>query len=238
MGEVALAGFGTALKFKSFPSNRPLILPKEVRQAANLGWRVYPLSPPTKLIGNSDLLIGEATCEIFLLEELAAEHSSCEWRIAVGPPSLCVLQIVGPEGGNSVAALSYDQGECLTLQAHRGDAVWAYFRLPKKVLVLRASARKLAPGVRILADGDSYVIAPFCNPWAEVEAIPYWLRDLAFETTDTPRGKATSVPASSHRPAPCRSTTQFPKPARARLTVTRLAATQPGADSAFPAAAN
>ena len=193
---------------------RRSLLSKEARQAANLGWRIFPVPLIAKLNGNPDLLIGDATCDISRLEELAAEYYPvCGWRIAVCPSSLCILQLDGPLGRNSFAALAQDEGECLTLQAGRGDAAWAFFRWPKG-LELRADARKLAPGVRILADGDSCAIEPFCNPWAEVEAVPYWLRDLAFESPVTPCGKAASVPPPSRHPAPCRSPARFAKPTR------------------------
>lgn len=202
----------TAAFTTSLSNCHPSTLPHEVREAAGLGLLLFPFSLVAKLTENPILLIGEATCEISRLEELAAEYSPCEWRVAIGPSSLCVLQLVGPEGRNSFAALSQDQGECLTLQAHRGDTAWAFFRWPGN-LVLRKIAKKLAPGVRILADGDSCVVAPFCNQ-GEVEAIPYWLRNLAFETPDTPCGKTVPVPALSRRPAPCRSRTQFENPQR------------------------
>ena len=101
-------------------------------------------------------------------------YPSCEWRIAIGPCYLCVLQVVGPEGRNQLAALSQDQGECLTLQSRRGDTAWAFFRRPAG-LELRASAKKLAPGVRILTDRDSCAVPPsggcvYLNPWEEVRA--------------------------------------------------------------------
>jgi hypothetical protein len=203
--------------FTSSTNHRHSILPEEVRQAANLGWRIFPVCPLAKLLGNRDLLIGEATCDVSRLEELAAEYPSCEWRVAVGPSSLCVLQVVGPEGRNSFAALSQEQGESLTLQSRRGDTAWAFFRWPAG-LVLRASAKKLAPGVRILADGESCPIPPsggcvYLNPWEEVQAVPCWLRELGFETPDDPPGKAAPVPAPPPCPAPCR-TAHSPKPHR------------------------
>jgi hypothetical protein len=184
-----------------------------VHEAANRCWLVFPVPELAQLAGNPDLLIGVASSDIPRLEELAAEYYPlCGWRIAVGP-SLCILQLDGQQGKDSFAALVEDQGECLTLQAGRRDTALAFFRQPKGV-VLRASARKLAPGMRILACGDSCVIGSFCNPWAEVEAVPDWLRDLAFESPDTPAGKAAPLPAVLHRPAPCRSRVQFDDPQR------------------------
>jgi hypothetical protein len=160
-------------------------LPEEVREAAIRGWLIFPVPQLAKLTGNPDLLIGEATSEISRLEELAAEYDPLwGWRMAVSP-SLCILEVDGPQGRSVFAALIQDEEECLTLQASRGDTAWAFFRFPKG-LVLRSQARTLAPGVRILADGDSCVIAPFCNSsWAETEAVPYALRELAFEPPDT-----------------------------------------------------
>lgn len=62
--------------FTSPTTHRSSTLPGEVRHAANLGWRIFPLSPLAKLMGNPDLLVGEATCDVYRLEELAAEYPS------------------------------------------------------------------------------------------------------------------------------------------------------------------
>lgn len=202
---------------RSKQSVRRLPLPEGVRQSANRGWRIFPVTQLGELTRNSDLLIGEATCDIFRLEELAAEYRPTGWRVAIGPSQLCVLQLDGQQGKCSFAALIQEHGECFTtLQARRGDMAWAFFRWPTG-LVLRSSAKKLAAGVRMLGDGYSCAVPPyggsvFTTPWAEVEAVPHWLRDLAFETPDTPPGKAAPVPAFSPRPARCRSRAQFPTP--------------------------
>lgn len=195
------------------PNVRRSPLSEEVRQSANRGWHIFPATQLAKLTSNPDLLIGEATCDISRLEELAAEYKPIGWRIAIGPSALCVLQLLGNEGRSSFAVLIQDHGECLTtLQAHvGGTAAWAFFRWPGG-LALRNSAKRLATGVRVLGDGDSCVLPQtFTNPWADVEAVPCWLRELAFETPDTPPGKAAPVPAFSPRPACCRSRAQFPK---------------------------
>jgi len=124
-------------------------LPREVCEAANLGWRIFPVSLFAKLTGNPDLLIGEASCNLSRLKELATAYSLYEWRVAIGPSSLCVLKINGPEGRNSVVALSRDQEECVALRSGRGDTIWAFFRWPAN-LVLRRSASKLPHGVRVI----------------------------------------------------------------------------------------
>lgn len=194
--------------------NRHPALPDEVREAANRGWRIFPVPEVAKLTGNPDLLIDSATSEISSLEEVAAEHYPLwGFRAAVGPSSLCILQLDGPQGKNAFAALVQDQEECLTLQAVRGDIALAFFRQPKN-LVLRASARKLAAGVMVLADGDSCPLLPFANPWAEVEALPYIVRELAFGTPGNPPGKAAPVLAPSPRPVPCRLAAHFAEPQR------------------------
>jgi len=186
-------------------------LPDEVREAANRGWLIFPVPQLARLIGNLDLLINEASSEISIIEQLAAEYYPlCGWRIVVGP-TLFIVELDGPHGRNSYMALAQEQSECLTLQASVGDAALAFYRR-RKGLELRASARKMAPGVRIFADGDSCVIGPFSNPWAEVETVPYWLQDLAFETPDTPRGKAAPLHVLSHRRVRCQTRSQFKNP--------------------------
>lgn len=191
--------------FTSSQHKHHSLLTDEACQAANRGLRIFPVSALAKLTGNPDRLIGQAVCEIFRLEELAAEHGPCcDWRVAVDP-SLCSLRIDGKAGRDSVAALSqYDQDECLTLQAYRGDTVWAFFRRPQG-LVLCAAAKHLAPGLSVLAEGDSCPIPSLSGCAHEISAVPYWLRGFAFETPDNPPGKAAPLPASSPRPAPCRS---------------------------------
>ena len=199
----------------SSPGNLSLGLPEEVRRVANRGWHVFPVSALAKFTAQPDLLIGEATSEISRLDEFAAEYPLCGWRVAVGPSSLCILRLQGQEGRSSFVALSADQGECLTLQAHQGDTAWAFFRWPTG-LVLRTSGTKLALGMRILRERDSCIIPPssncvFLNPWGEIDAIPSWLRELAFETPDSPPGIARPIPAFSPPPVPCRSKAHFGK---------------------------
>ncbi len=113
-----------------------------------------------------------------------------------------------------VAALSQYEEDCLTLQAQRGDTVLAFFRHPKG-LRLRSSALRLAPGVSVLANGESCQIPPsgsiWLNPWVEIEAVPHWLRELAFEGPNDSPGEAISVRTLPARPTPCRSARHFEK---------------------------
>jgi len=165
----------------------------EVCQSANRGWQIFPESPLAKYSANPNLLICEATSEISRIEELVVEYPLCAWRVAIGPSLLCILQLNGQEGRDSFAQINQDQGECGTLQANLGSTCWAFFQWPKG-LALRPAGSKPAPGVRVLGDGESCIIPPsrgcsFTNPWAEVEALPYALRELAFETSDPSPGK-------------------------------------------------
>jgi len=187
----------------------------ELRQAANRGLEVFPVPEIARLAGQPERLIGEATSDISCLEGLAAEYPFCSWRVALGPAGLCVLRVDGAQGRASLAALSQHEEDCLTLQAQRGDTLWAFFRYPVG-LTLRSSAKKLARGVSVLAVGESCPIPPsggrtWLTPWAEIEAVTYWMRELAFESPNTPPGEAFPVWTPSLRPLPCRSARHFEK---------------------------
>lgn len=193
-------------------------LPDEVRELAHLGLKLFPVSLAAKLAGDPDRLIASATDDILLLETLsAAAQPLYGHRLSLGPSGLCVLVIDGAMGRASFAALVPDLEECLTLQARRGDVAYAFFRQPAGMKRI-ASARKLALGVSILGDGAGFDVPPtggaaWINPGAEIEALPYALRELlAFENPDNPPGRAMPAPKPSSRPVPCRSTVRFPQP--------------------------
>lgn len=199
--------------FNCSPSHHPPSLSEAVRQAANQGLRVFPVSQLAKMRANPDLLIGEATSEIAGLEELAAKYVPCrEWR-AVVDPWLCVLRINGAAGGNtSVSALSQvTQEECHTLMARRGDMAWAFFRSPRG-FVRCAATRNLPSGLSVLSAGSSCPIPLLseCDPGAEFEIgpVPFWLRELVFDSQNNPSGKTAPAPP---RPVPCRPTARFPE---------------------------
>lgn len=190
----------------------------EVRETANRGFAIFPVTELSRLTGQPDQLIGEATSDISRLEELGAMYPLCTWRAAVGPSGLCVVRMNALEDRAWFEAKCQDQGDCLTLTAVRGGTVWAIFYRPKG-LVLRESAKRLTAGVRILGDGESFPVPPspgctWLAPWVEIEAVPYWLREFAFESPDNPPGKIVPVPSPLRRPAACRSTVRFDKPHR------------------------
>lgn len=191
----------------------------EVRQAVNRGLAVFPVSEIAQWTGNPERLTEQATDEVSRLQELAAENPRCAWRATSS--RFCVIRIQGPEGRAWFAAKNSDQDDVRTLTVVRGAIVWAVFQWPVG-LVLRASCSKLATGVRILTDGESFPIPPsrgctWVNLWAEIEAIPYWLREFAFVPPDVPPGKKILPSSRSVCPPPCRSVARFePRPSTAR----------------------
>jgi hypothetical protein len=207
--------------FKSRHYNQGL--PGEVRELAHRGLKLFPVRLAAKLAGDPNRLIAVATDDVTLLAELWASAQQPLWgcRVALGPSGLCVLVLDGALGRASFAALVPDLDGCLTLQARCGDVVYAFFRQPAGVKRI-ASATKLAPGVSLLGDGASCIVPPFgatvwVVPGAEIEALPYALRELLVsENPDSPPGRTMPVPKSSpRRPAPCGSTVHFQKPNKA-----------------------
>jgi hypothetical protein len=187
----------------------------EVRDAANRGFAAFPVPETATLIGQAEQLIDEATSDISRLEELAAKHPSCGWRVALDPSQLCVLVVSGSQGRASLAELSLDEDDCLTLRAQRGETGWAFFRRPRGLRLLKA-ARNLTPGLAVLAEGESCPIPPsggsvWLNSWAEIEAVPVWLRTLVFESPDDPPAQILPVEANSRLSSPCRSTRRIEK---------------------------
>jgi hypothetical protein len=196
-------------------------LSDEVRELAHRGLKLFPVSLAAKLNGCPNEFISEATSDISLLEELsAAAQPLSGLSIALGPSGLCVLVLDGTVGKASFAALVPDLEECLTLLARRGDVVYAFFRQPAGMKRI-ASARKLAPGVSILGDGESCIVPPsggaaWINPGAVIESLPYALRELlAVENPDNFPGRAMPAPKPSPRPVPCRPAARFPQPTQA-----------------------
>ncbi len=195
-------------------------LHREVCQTASLGLEIFPVPEIAAFSRRTDLLIGEATSDIFRLNELVEEYRPSKWRVAIGPSGLCVVEVVGHEGRASLAAMSGDDEGCFTLRAERGGMTWVFFQWPKG-LAMRDPAKRLAQGVRILGKGDSCPVPPspscrWINPGAEIEAVPGWLRELAFEPTDNPPGKVVPVAVPPHRPVLCRRTLRFEKQHRTR----------------------
>jgi hypothetical protein len=179
-------------------------LSNEVRGVAGLGLKLFPVSLSAKLAEDPDRLIADATDDILLLQELsAAAQPLWGYRLALGPSGLCVLEAVG----RASASLAPDLDDCLTLQARRGDVVYAFFRRPAGTRVMGST--RLESGVRLLGDGQSCIVPPFggavwVDPHAEIETLPYALRELlGLEPPDSPPGRAMPAPKSFPRPAPC-----------------------------------
>lgn len=198
---------------------KPLVsLLTELRKTANRGLEIFPVPEIAQWTRHPELLIREATLEISRLEELAAMYPLCTWRAAVGPSRFCVVRLEESVGRAWFASNNEDQGDCRTLSTARGGLVWAIFRWPSG-LVLRASAKALAPGVRILTDGESFPIPPsrgstWADPSAEIEEVPHWLRVEAFEPPDSPPKKSAQLPVALSRRVPCRPRARLERPHR------------------------
>jgi len=211
--------FPRAFKSRHFSQD----LSDEVRELARQGLKLFPVSLAAHLNDCPDELISAATCDISLLEELsAAAQPLWGFRLALGPSGLCVLILNGAVGKASFAALVPDLEGCSTLQARRGDLVYAFFRQPAGMKRI-AGARKLAPGVRIiLGDCESSIVPPaggavWLNyPGAEIETLSYALRQrLMPDDPDSTPGRAIPAPKPSPRPAPCRPAERSPEPNQA-----------------------
>lgn len=193
---------------------------EQARELAYQGLKLFPVSLAAKLAGDPDRWIAGATDDIALLENLSTAPL-WGYRLALGPSGLCVLVLDGAVGRASFAALVPDLDGCLTRQARRGDAVYAFFRQPAGARVI-GSARKLAVGVSILGHDAGFDLPPvggavWLNPGAEIDALPYVLRKLlaSDDPPDSPPGRAVPAPKPSPRPSPCRSTAYFPQPDKA-----------------------
>lgn len=201
--------------FKSRHLNQDLS--NDVRELARLGLKLFPVGLAAKLAGDSDRLIADATSDVRLLEELSADAQPLwGYKLALGPSGLCVLVLDGAVGNASLTALAPDLQECLTLQARSGDVVYAFFRQPTGTKRI-ALVRKLAPGMSIRGDGESCIVPPagsavWVNPGAEIETLPYSLRELLpSDPPDNPSGRLMPAPQpSSRRSVPCRSVVNFP----------------------------
>jgi hypothetical protein len=202
--------FSGAFESRHFNRN----LSDEVRELAYQGLKLFPVSLAAKLNGCPDELISAATSDIATLQELSAAAALPLWgyRLALGPSGLCVLEL---DGRTSIASLVPDLDDCLTLQARRGNVMYAFFRQPAGMKV--TGSEKLAPGVTILGHGAGFDLPPaggtaWVNPGAEIETLPYTLRELlASDSPDSPPGRAMPAPKPFHRSVPCRSTARFPQ---------------------------
>jgi hypothetical protein len=211
------SGISRFPRFGSPQRNQFSALRPEVRDTANRGFAIFPVPELAKLTAQRDLLIGEATSDVTRLKELASTYPLCAWRAAVGPSGYCVVRMSARGGVTWFADECQEHVvDCLTLTVVSGDMVWAIFSSPKN-LVRKASGAGLPSGVRVLDAGDSFPVpasrgCKWVNAWAEIEVVPYWFRELAFESPDNPPGKIVPVPSPFPRPATCRSITRSDKP--------------------------
>ena len=206
-----------AFKARHFNQN----VSDEVRELAHRGLKLFPVSLAAKLNDCPDELISTATCDIATLEELSAAVLPLSGhRLAIGQSGLCIWRLDGRVGVTSFASIAPELDEYLTtLQARCGDATYALFWQPTGMKRIIAP-RKLAPAVTVLGTEAGFDVPPagaavWVNPGAEIETLPFVLRELlASEPPDSPPGRVMPAPKPSPRPFPCRSTVRFPQPNR------------------------
>lgn len=103
---------------KKQPTNS---LPPEIRAYAKLGWQMFPIKPGKEKQPCIKWKAG-ATSDIAQLEALAAKFPGCNWAVATGERSgILVIDVDGPEGRASLAALEGQHGKCRR-RAHMGVA--------------------------------------------------------------------------------------------------------------------
>ena len=188
--------------------NSLTILHPELCEAVHRGLEIFPVPEVAQWTRQPERLIEEATCDISRLKVLAVSYPSCAWRAVAASPGLCVLQLDDLEARAWFAINNEDRCECHTLATVKGQTVWAIFQWPMN-LVLRESAKSLGNGVRILTEGDSFPIPPskgstWADPSAEIEAIPYWIRKIAFEPPNGSPAPAAVAPSPT-KSARCRA---------------------------------
>jgi hypothetical protein len=196
------ASFSEAFKSRHYNQD----FPDGVRELAHRGPKLFPVSLSAKLVGDPDRLIAGATDDVPLLEDLsAAALPLWGYRRAISKPGLCVWRLDGLVGRSSYASLAPDLDESFTtLQARRGDAVYAFFRQPFG-MKRTAAARELPPSASILGDCAGLDVPPtggtvWVNPGAEVEALPYILRELIASAPRTALRGVRCRPQSPHPP--------------------------------------
>lgn len=185
---------------QSIATTRPLFDPAQVyaglRDAANRGWRVFPIPPAYSrhALVTRDR-IAEGTSNLVTLEEMADANSGYRWGLATGQASgVFVLEVEGALGRVAVSRFVTlyvaEFSDCQTLTSRAGESLFSYFRYPVG-LVLRQGGRYPSPGLRIHGDGDFVLLPPsrysskiaheYLNPDESVATAPQWLLDLAFE---------------------------------------------------------
>jgi hypothetical protein len=180
----------------TYASCNPAKIYAGLRDAANRGWRIFPIPPAISLYAPVIRdRIAEATNDLITLEELAYLNPAFRWGLATGQASrVFVLEVQGALGRVALSrftSLYMDEfSDSQSLTSRAGESAFAYFRYPVG-LVMRRGGRDPEPGLTIHGDNDFVLLPPsryfsraaheYLNPDESVATAPQWLLDLVFE---------------------------------------------------------
>jgi hypothetical protein len=183
-------------------------LPIEIIQAASRDWRLVPVPQPSN---HPQLDLASASCDLIDLQTWAHVYPDASWALATGQASGVVALEVDTCARTALQALAgcdADWSDEEPLRVQTSDRMYAFLSLPQELSLRR---KRIAPGIRILGDGDSVLLPPsfvsgvplkYVNPNAAVLKVPKWLLDLAFGKLCTQtRGKVLPFPPPQPRPA-------------------------------------
>jgi len=165
-------------------------LPQEIRDAAKLGWKLFPCRPVTKkpAIKNN---LNAATDDTAKLEAWAAQFPECNWALATGERSDVDVIDVDRRHNGHLAQRAWE-AQRLTFPPTRttetADGTHWYFKhTPGVRSSTGASTKGLAPGVDIRGDGGYVMMPPSIHPDTHkpykigelrpVAEAPQWLQD-------------------------------------------------------------
>jgi hypothetical protein len=164
-------------------------------------WRLFPVQPQSRL---AKTRIQEATADAAQLERWASEIPGCGWGLATGAASsVFVLEADTTHAGSTLRVLCQDDWSWkeTLLMSFRGTG-YAFFRWP----VGRAmrSSGNLAPGLRLLGEGNSVLVPPtasraYLDPEATIAAPPHWLHSAFAGVEEQSSGKVLVFPKISPR---------------------------------------
>ena len=161
-------------------------LPNYVLLAASRGWRLFPTPGECWVEG---VAVGDATSNLTQLGQWASNLSGFHWSLATGPESgVFALNAQVPDGLGSLRNLSQlDWPE--TLYARSANYMVIFFRYPVGIRAIDAGRIEIAPGLAVIADGESVVLpAHESGNWPDLDApvleSPEWLIVCAFEPAE------------------------------------------------------
>jgi hypothetical protein len=178
-------------------------LPIEIVKAAGRDWRLIPVPQPSNF---SQPELSNASCDLVELQAWLDMYPFARWALATGQTSGVIAIEIDACAKPALQALAGRNGEWCDeepLQVQTGDRIYAFLSVPQGMCLCR---KWIAPGIRVLGDGDSVLLPPsrvsgvpleYADPDAAVPKVPKWLLDLAFRTmSGQSRGKVLPFPRS------------------------------------------